>query len=306
MVIEDKNRIKQIVDQSKNILVALPSNPNTDLTASALALYLSLGKNKSITVASPTLPVVEHSTLVGVDQIIQELGPRKFIITLSDVLGSVDKVTHYLEDDKLNVVVHPLPNSKGFSADQVQFSQTEPDFDLILTIGVSNLNQLEKLYTQEQSLYSNKTIISILAGNQDQDFATVSLANPNAGSNSEITALFLKELGLPFDEDIAANLYQGLEFATSHFNIERTTTETFEAAALCVKFKPRVSGQVRQREVPRQSPQRPVNADQSAGQKQPGVSQSINETQNNDEEIQPEPDWFEPKIFKSSGGSSQK
>ena len=69
------SKIKEAIDKHNNIAIVVAQNPSVDEMGAALSLYLSLGNlGKSITVASPKTPLVEVSSLVGIDRVTTKLG----------------------------------------------------------------------------------------------------------------------------------------------------------------------------------------------------------------------------------------
>jgi hypothetical protein len=92
----------------------------------------------------------------------------------------------------------------------------------------------------------------------------------------------LYNLGFMVDEDIANNLYLGLGKATQNFLGENVGPDTFEAASLCLRWGAKRSvGFVPRKPIFDQKPQFHPKAQVS-------------------KPSPPSPDWFEPKIFKSS------
>jgi len=299
-------KIRKDFGESQNILVMVPPGENLDTLAAGLAIYLSLAKKgKNVSIVSPQLPRVEQANLVGIDKISSEASSGKFVITLSDVLGSVDKVTHYLEDDKLNIVIHPLPGSQPFSKEKVSFNASKPSFDQVILVGVEDLNDMGNLYTQDTNLYSKVPILSIGKELIGQRLNAETFSRRSYSSLSEIATILLSKLNLPIDEDIAQNLFQGIAFATDNFQSPSTSADAFEAAALCLKSGARKSvvaqESIRKQEPARQPISQPVQYQTGKPAKTPEESEELKEPPEPEE---PELDWFTPpKIYKSSKSS---
>jgi hypothetical protein len=66
----DKDTIQKLRDtitKSKNVGIAVGKNPSVDEMAAGLSLYLLLqSAEKQVSIASPTDPIVELSSLVGI------------------------------------------------------------------------------------------------------------------------------------------------------------------------------------------------------------------------------------------------
>ena len=102
------SKIKEAIERHNNIAIAVSQNPSVDQMAAALSLYLSmqdLGKN--VTVAAPSTPLVEVSSLVGVDQVRTAIGGETgdLIVSFPYREGEIEKVSYTRDDNFLNIVV---------------------------------------------------------------------------------------------------------------------------------------------------------------------------------------------------------
>ncbi|MFH0863503.1 MAG: DHH family phosphoesterase [Candidatus Gottesmanbacteria bacterium] len=235
-IFSNNNEIQTLLTGAKEILIVTHENPNQDSLGASLALYLSLkAANKNVTIACPTPSTVEFTNLVGIDKLSQVLGGRNFIISLDYTEGSIDKVSYNIEGNKFNLVIEPRPGAPAFTPEKVHYSSSAASPDVIFVIDCANLQQLGKFYQDGQELYSKSVTINIDYHPNNTNFGKINLINPNMSSTSEIVTLFIQSLGLPFNEDMATNLLNGIEMATNKFMLETTSAEAFEAAAICLK-----------------------------------------------------------------------
>lgn len=235
----DDNQKRQLVDRlnnSKNILIAPSSSAGFDALASGLALYLSirkLGKSASIVANQPT--VGDAKSLYGVDNIGKAQAEPDLVIGVNNALDTVDKVTYFLDGEKLKIRIHALPSSRGVKKEDIIYEQASFNPDTIITVGFESLEELKKEAIFEQINSSKIFIISINANETNQKFAQVEVVYPETATLSETTTYFIRELSLPFDEDIAFNLYTGIKTATNMFNARLAKQSSFEAAKYLVK-----------------------------------------------------------------------
>ena len=120
-----KEKTLENLTRAENILIAVSDNSDLDTLASGLALYLSclkLGKNVSVLAKPPS--VGQALMLYGVDKIGKATGKKNLVIVLDNAVKSVDKVTYFLDNDKLKIVVHHLPGSQGVIKEQISFEET--------------------------------------------------------------------------------------------------------------------------------------------------------------------------------------
>lgn len=234
---QTKEKTLENLTKSENILVVAAESAGFDGIAAGLALYLSLsklGKNVVILAQSPTAGDAQR--LYAIDQIGKVGGSKNPVIVIKDAVATVDKVTYFLDGDKLKVVIHPLPGSKGVSPDQMSTEYTTAQPNLIFTLGFDNLSTLEKEIPHEHKITSDTWVVNISRRQSQQKFAQHEYFDPQSGSISEVTTSVLQDLALPLDEDIAYNLYAGIADSTNNFAPANTSAKTFEIAGWLVKF----------------------------------------------------------------------
>lgn len=279
-ILSNIHKVQEFVKNHENFLVAFGKDATFDQEAAALSLYLALSKlGKNVTVVSPKEPLVEDASLIGIDKVVKELGGGKFIISLEDALGSVEKVTHFLEGEKLNIIVHPLSGAPPFTKEKVGFSYNVPQFDAIFLVGVEELSSMNNLYTQNNKIYSEGTIVYIGKVPPKFDLNQIDIIDLTSSCFSEIMALLLSQLEIEFDQDTSSNLFSGIRSATASFSIPPATADTFEVATILLKH----GSPTQIREIQKDT--------RFPAQDMP------NEIKPQEE---PQPDWLTPKIFKSS------
>ena len=68
-------KLKDAIAKSNSIGIAVGQNPSVDEMGAALSLYLLLkGANKRVSIAAPSDPIVEISSLVGIDKVQRNFG----------------------------------------------------------------------------------------------------------------------------------------------------------------------------------------------------------------------------------------
>ncbi len=165
-----KDQTLSKLTKAENILICAPENGNLDQLASALALYLSMvkiGKNVQISAKRPT--VGDARKLYGVADVGKlTSATNNLVVVIDNAIESVDKVTHFLENDKLKIVIHPLTESKGVTKEQVSFESSPKKPDFIIAIGIRTFDQLKNIFTHEQIIDPNAWIVSINKGEKPE------------------------------------------------------------------------------------------------------------------------------------------
>lgn len=233
-----KQKTQERLTKAENIVICTPQNADFDHRASCLALYLSIlkiGKNARVIAKNPTIE--EAQKLYGVDKIGKNSTSNgNFVISISNAVDSVDKVTYFLDKDKLKIVVHPLAGSSGVKKEQITFENAPVKPDFVIAVGFSSKEVLKQEIPQEQIIDSETWVVSVNKSLDSQKFAQVNISSTQVSSISEMCAQLIQELALPLNEDIAYNLYSGISYATQGFSPALTSPLTFQVAAWLLKF----------------------------------------------------------------------
>jgi hypothetical protein len=229
--------IKETIAQSSSIGIAAPNNPTMDEMAAATALYLILkNANKNVTIASPSDPIVEVSSLVGIDKVQKTLegsgGNGDLTVSFPYTEGEIEKVSYTLEEGYLNIIVKASEQGLSFDEKDVEFARGGGTLDLVFTVGVARLTDLSRVFdTQNPDI----RIINIDNKEENENYGDIVLVSPKLSSISEGVADLAVSLGLHIDEDSAQNLLSGISSATQNFQNPRTSSLAFEMVALLMK-----------------------------------------------------------------------
>lgn len=295
------SRIQSALTTAQSIFIALPRNPSFDKVAAGLGLYLSLVKaKKSVEIGSPTEMRVEFSSLVGVDKIKNTFqgGKDSLVISFDYVEDAIEKVSYNIENNKFNLVVKPKAGRPPLDSEKVEYSYSGGKVDLIFVIGASFPENLGRIYEDNQEVFKESQTINLDNDSRNQEYGQVNLVDLEAASLSEEIANLIALLRLPTDGDIGSNLLLGIERATNRFSSTKVGSNTFEAAAFCLKIGARRQVKKPLKKIPRRKfPLKPMPPKVSA-QKKPVEEESVEGEPTPGGEEKPKPDWLEPKIYK--------
>ncbi|MDO8583103.1 MAG: hypothetical protein Q7R51_01070, partial [bacterium] len=229
-------KIKDLLAKNETFGIAVGRNPGIDEMGSALALYLALTEaGKKATVACPTDPIVEISSLVGIDTVKKGFdGGATGDLTVSfPDKGDIEKISYTRENGSLNIIVKAGEKGLSFNEKDVLFKRGGSAPGLILVVGTPRLSDLESVFDPE-ALKDSK-VINIDYKSDNQGFGDIPLLGKNSSSVSELVANFISSLGLNMDVDIASNLLMGIISATNNFQDPKTSALAFETAAQLMK-----------------------------------------------------------------------
>lgn len=225
------NQYKSLVDSAQTIVVLIPTQATPDQTAVAASLYLSLlqlGKNARLVTPEPVATKVVVS---GFEQAQQDLGNQNLTVSFAYTPEQVDKVSYHIAEEtgRFYLTIKPKSGYEPLATESVEYSYTGASADLVVLVGVSNLEQLEQLYFGYEDLFETVPMVSI--HNHTTSFGTIHIDSGSVSSSSEVVAQLLFSVGHPVNSDIATNLLLGIEWGTANLSSPTASAETFEVVA---------------------------------------------------------------------------
>ena len=222
--------VAEKIADSRNILIALSSDPSIDELASAIALSLfldRLGKH-AIAIYSGTIPSA-----------LEFLSPAECFEKNADVLQdfvvslSKDKADHLrykLEGDFVKVFITPYKDR--ITSEDLEFSYGDYNVDLVLALNVNNGIDLDNALREYGTIMRDAMVVNITTGNPGK-FGETEWSNKFASSVSEMVSGLL--LGANGDTRIndkeATALLTGIVAATDRFAKANTFPGTMQVAS---------------------------------------------------------------------------
>ena len=234
---KDLNKLSEQIKKANNVLVAVNSNPTIDELTSALALTLMLNKNdrRAVTIYSGETPDVLQ--FLKLDETFDKTvdGLRDFIVTLDS--KKADRVVVKAEDGMVKVYI--TPSGQTISSEDLGFEQGDYNIDLVIGVGVSSQNDLDKALSAHGRILHNASVASLSIGKDSSELGGLNIKAPGASSYAEVIYKLpeLLDRGLAEDEDpamdkaVATALLTSLVAATNRFSNNRTTAEIMSLAS---------------------------------------------------------------------------
>lgn len=227
-------KIKETLDRYQNFTIVVGRDAHIDEMGAALSLYLTLsGRQKKVSIASSKEPIVELSSLVGIDKVKTVLSKDSggdLVVSFPYKEGEIEKVSYTLENGYLNIIVKAGVEGLSFSEQDVRYQRgTGEKIDVLFVVGTPRLSDLGDLFDPEA--LKDTTVVNIDNKGDNQGFGDIVYVSSKYSSVSEQVANLLSQLGLPIDVDIAQNLLSGISYATNNFQKENTSLFAFEMAA---------------------------------------------------------------------------
>ena len=229
-------KIRETISRSQQVSLAVGKNPTIDQMASALGLALTLeAQGKKVSVVSPTAPIVEVSSLVGIDKVktSSEGSSGDLVVSFPYREGEIEKVSYTIDDGFLNIVVKAGESGLTFTERDVTYKRGTDKPELLITIGITRMGDVTGLFSEEA--LKDVMIINIDNSNDNEGYGGMVLVSPKFSSLSEQVADLMLNLGYDIDIDVAQNLLSGLTTATDNFQSPNTSYLAFEIAAILLK-----------------------------------------------------------------------
>lgn len=328
----DIQRLKDILNKDGSYAIVVGNNYTIDEMGAALALQLALKTNgKNVSVVSGKQPLVEVSSLVGIDQVKSrfESSNGDLVVSFPYQEDEIGKVSYTLEAGFLNIIVKPKDNNTlSFGEKDVLFRRAGDIPAVLIAVGVKRISDLSASFDVEG--LKDTVIINIDKVGNNEGYGDVVIMGQGASSVSEQVANLILTLGFPLDLDIAQNLMSGLMGATANFQSPKTSSLGFEMAGILMRAGARresakpahVNNQAqkvmeaiaaqqnnRQNQSRANSAPRPI---QQSAQNQEFAPVNPNQNMTQNQNRQPNPinaapaqeaapnDWLQPKIYKGS------
>jgi hypothetical protein len=264
--------LKELFEKAKNVLVVLGADNSEDSGSLAASLVeLFVGYDKKVELLTKTELPLAARPLVKAEQIKTSVEPKSLVISFDWAKKQLDKVSYNLEGDRFNLIIRS--KSGTIEPNDASFSYSGNDWDLVVTVGVNNLEQLINLGFEADS-FNRLPSLNFDRSKENSNFAKLNIVNPAMDSLCSLATNAFKDAGVKLPTRAAETLLYGMRIATNNF-AGVNDPQTFEAAAYCKRSM--IPGMV-QEEVVRTQEQEKV-------------------------EVSAPEAWLSPKIFRSNKAS---
>lgn len=230
-----KEQIRDQINKSNNILICVGKNSDGDNIGSALAVYTFLQKiQKRVDITSPNMILEKYAFLPYINTITHDIqGARDYVFSLDVNKQNLHQLKYEVEENKLKIYI--TTKNKEIQENQILLESSKFVYDLIITLGVSDLDYLGNIYDENSELFYETPIINIDHRPSNEHYGKMNLIDVSASSTAEIIFNILREIDDNLiDEAIATNLLTGIITATESFQNKNTTPKIFLTAAALI------------------------------------------------------------------------
>lgn len=223
-------QLKELFEKTRKGLIVLGDNADVDsgsLAASLLEVLLSY-KKESFLVTNSEIPLAAKP-LVKAEQLQTKVEPKSLVLSFDWTKSALDKVSYSLDGNRFDLII----SSKGKKIDpaEISYSYKGSDFDLIISVGVQNLEFLEKIGIDKDS-FERTPSINFDKNPANTKFAKINIVNENTDSLSSLAVNIFKQAEISLPTRAAETLLFGMRNSTGNFTTV-SDPATFEAAAFC-------------------------------------------------------------------------
>ncbi|MDD2753295.1 MAG: hypothetical protein PHT44_01675 [Candidatus Portnoybacteria bacterium] len=223
-----------LIQKSKNILIALPESLNADSLGSALALEATLKKlGKKVELASQEAAPDKLAFLPGIDALRNKLTSlRDFVISVDTSQNKISRLRYEAEGSVLKIF---LATPQKIEQRDIKLEPGPFYYDLIIVIDAPDLESLGDIFNSNTELFFNKSILNIDCKAGNEYFGEVNLVEPTAAACAEIVVGLIEGLAPnSIDANIATLLLAGLIVKTHSWQNSRTTPQALNLASLLI------------------------------------------------------------------------
>lgn len=234
MSLTPHQQLEQLFENSQDILILLPADPDGDALSAAWALALYLEQHhKPVTVAADHIFAAKarYDFLGEPKNVVETLsGARDFMISFNTEHNRIIRIRTEEVADEYRIYVTPERGSvdpRDFSFIPAKFK-----FDLVIVIGSPDKEHLGRLYEENADIFYEAPVVNIDCHSNNENFGQINFVDLTASSSSEIVAHLLEKLGQsPVSEAVAECLLTGVITATDSFQKKNTTPKALQTAS---------------------------------------------------------------------------
>jgi len=186
MKIDKKNDYFQDIAKLSNSITVVVAKRGSDAVGAAVAIasYIkeNFGKNPS---------VIYRGDMTNIDPALLELykvktdfEPKTLKVILDHKNTAIDSVNYFKEEDE-TLVLEISPVDRDFDIEnRIKYAFSGEEYDLIITIGASKLEDFDDFYDKNKIDFDKATIINIDDSSNNTNFGKLNIVETNVDSLS--------------------------------------------------------------------------------------------------------------------------
>lgn len=236
------NPIEQAAEQikkSQKIILTLSHKAKIDSIVAVFALekYLKYMGKKITIVADEDLIIpkkIEFLPRPDIQNSLKNL--NNFIIYVDTSKTKASELSYNVKNDHLEIIIKPGQGG-NFLPEDVSFP-TNIVSDIIITVGVADLEDIGKIYQDNTEFFYEHPIINIDHSPDNVSFGQINFVDISATSSSEMLFQLFDKINPKYiDSNIATYLLTGIIAQTRSFRTRKVTPKSLKIAAELIKLE---------------------------------------------------------------------
>ncbi len=233
MALTEIDQIKKTIERANSVLVTFAHDHTHDAPASAVALSLILQKmGKRVEIVSHDWQTpTELSFIPAIKTIKPSLeNLQKFVIEVDVAKTPIKELSYDVRDGKLRIAL--IPKNGNWKSEDVRAQNGDFRFDLICTIGVTDMASLGSLFERNADFFYKVPVVNFDHNPANEHHGQINHVDINATANGELLFALAHEIDRQLiDEEIATALLAGMIGKTKSFKTSNVTPQTLHIAS---------------------------------------------------------------------------
>ncbi len=226
-------QFKKLLDNSRSVLIVFANKNSEDCAvgANALKKYIKKMNKFSEVVAEDFKTPKQLSFLSEIEKTKPAItNLQKMIIKVDISRTKLETISYDVKDNTLSIFLTP---KEGFiTKNDLRTAQSTYKYDLIITVGVSDLEALGQTFFNNTDLFYRTPIVNFDNHAGNENFGQINFNEITATSNCEVIFNTLSNLNETLiDKDIATSLLTGMIAQTKSFKTPNVTPYTLNLAS---------------------------------------------------------------------------
>jgi nanoRNase/pAp phosphatase (c-di-AMP/oligoRNAs hydrolase) len=211
MTNQTETAMKEYINSAKNILIVCQNNANDSLaTGISLAKYIEKVDSKVPELVFKGDMSFVDPYLLSLHTVKESIEPRTLKIALNYKDTNIQTLNWHKDENNGNIVFEILPVEKEFDMNRITHSFSGGEYDLIITIGVKSLADLDDLYIRNKAIFESAKIVNIDTSNSNTSFGHLNIIDTKVDSLSGLIFSKFAEWNYIPDKDIVKSLLVGI------------------------------------------------------------------------------------------------
>ena len=236
MTLSIQDQIKNQIEKSESILILIKPKASSDAVCAGWGFFhllKNLGKNPTVLEINSQTEKLKFLTMP--EKMEKEIiGARDFVLSFNT---TKNKIIDFRTEQKDNAFeIYVTPEKETIDPRDFSFIPAKFKYDLVVVIGCQNLDDLGEIKEKNSDLFFELPIVNIDNSTANENFGQFNLVDITASSVSEALSEFSKAFGEKHLSSASAQCFlTGIVSATSNFQSERTTPQTFLTASWLIE-----------------------------------------------------------------------